>query len=76
MRLLSSKKALAQRSVNLALSSRGLAALYSIDPLLMENILENAIPMKGRLLHLASGRTESQPYDPSGQVGLPHETPS
>ncbi|GJJ12058.1 hypothetical protein Clacol_006299 [Clathrus columnatus] len=67
IRLSSSKKNLAQRSVNLAISSRGLAALYSIEPNLMDRILNKAIPMKGRLLHLASGKTESQLYDPSDQ---------
>lgn len=75
MRLSVSKKASAQRSVNLAVSSRGLAALYSIEPALMNKILENAIPMKGRLLHLAFGKTESQPYDSSGQVRILKKMP-
>ncbi|KAF8574488.1 FAD/NAD-binding domain-containing protein [Ramaria rubella] len=67
MRLPSSKAALAQRSVNLAISSRGLAALHSVDQSLMTRILEDAIPMKGRLLHTQNGQTESQLYDPNGQ---------
>ncbi|KAF8498334.1 FAD/NAD-P-binding domain-containing protein [Gautieria morchelliformis] len=67
MRLPSSRAALAQRSVNLAISSRGLAALYSVDRPMMLRILEDAIPMKGRLLHTRGGKTESQLYDPNGQ---------
>lgn len=70
MRLPSSRAALAQRSVNLAVSSRGLAALYSVDQPMMSRILVGAIPMKGRLLHTPSGKTESQLYDPNGQVRI------
>jgi len=68
MRLPSAKRALAQRSVNLAISSRGLAAIYAVDPTLMQKILHDAIPMKGRLLHMPDGKTESQLYDRNGQV--------
>lgn len=59
---------MAQRSVNLAISSRGLAALYAVEPKLMERIMENALPMRGRLLHTSDGKTESQLYDRNGQV--------
>ena len=50
----------AGRSINLALSYRGIHALKSanvfneIEPLL--------IPMKGRMVHLADGNTDFQPY--------------
>jgi kynurenine 3-monooxygenase len=37
------------RSINLALSTRGLAALEEIG--LAETIRKNAIPMKGRMMH-------------------------
>ncbi|KIJ34673.1 hypothetical protein M422DRAFT_61383 [Sphaerobolus stellatus SS14] len=57
----------AQRSVNLAISSRGLAAIYAVDPPLMERIIHDAIPMKGRMLHTTDGKTESQLYDRNGQ---------
>ena len=48
------------KSINLALSHRGIKALKSagifnqIEPLL--------IPMKGRMVHLSSGEIEFQPY--------------
>jgi kynurenine 3-monooxygenase len=70
MRTPSSRQALAQRSVNLAISSRGLAALYAVNPNLMNKVLEAAIPMKGRMLHTLDGKTESQYYDRNGQVIL------
>ena len=70
MRLPSSRAALAQRSVNLAISSRGLAALYSVDRPMMDRVLENVIPMKGRMVHTGDGKTESQAYDPNGQVRI------
>ena len=70
MRLPSSRVALAQRSVNLAISSRGLAALYSVNPRIMSRVLSEAIPMRGRLLHTGGGKTESQLYDPNGQVRI------
>lgn len=63
-----SRATLAQRSVNLAISSRGLAALYSVDGPIMSKVLDDAIPMKGRLLHTLGGKTESQLYDANGQV--------
>lgn len=54
------------RSINLAISSRGLEALRSVDPTIAENFLEEAIPMKGRMIHHTDGRQESQLYDPIG----------
>ncbi|KAJ8946407.1 hypothetical protein NQ318_011816, partial [Aromia moschata] len=50
------------RSINLSLSHRGRRALRLIH--LEEEILEAAIPMKGRLLHDITGVTKSVPYDP------------
>lgn len=59
------------RSINLAISSRGLEALRSVDPSIAENFLEEAIPMKGRMIHHTDGKQESQLYDPiGGQVCL------
>ncbi|WVQ85327.1 kynurenine 3-monooxygenase [Cryptococcus sp. DSM 104549] len=51
------------RSINLAISARGLEALRSVDPSLAEEFLEEAIPMKGRMIHHADERQESQLYD-------------
>ncbi|ORY32327.1 kynurenine 3-monooxygenase [Naematelia encephala] len=52
------------RSINLAISSRGLEALRSVDPSLAEEFLGDAIPMKGRMIHHVDGKQESQIYDP------------
>jgi len=39
------------RSINLAISTRGLTALSSVDPILSETILENSVPMRARMIH-------------------------
>ncbi|KAK4687295.1 kynurenine 3-monooxygenase, partial [Tremellales sp. Uapishka_1] len=52
------------RSINLAISARGLEALRSVDPSLAEDFLQEAIPMKGRMIHHVNGAQESQLYDP------------
>ena len=48
------------RSINLALSRRGIKALQSAD--IFEKIEPLLIPMKGRMVHLSSGGIEFQPY--------------
>jgi len=70
MRLPSSKAAAQQRSINLAISSRGIAALQAIDPGATDRFLRAAIPMRGRMIHDREGTPSSQPYDRSGQVGV------
>ncbi|KAH9856999.1 FAD/NAD-P-binding domain-containing protein [Lenzites betulinus] len=67
MRLPSSKAAAQQRSINLAISARGLAAIQAIDPGAADRFLSTVIPMRGRMIHDAQGRLESQPYDRDGQ---------
>ncbi len=53
------------RSINLALSHRGIHALNTAG---LENILlENAIPMNGRIVHDVKGQTNFQPYGDYGQ---------
>jgi kynurenine 3-monooxygenase len=53
------------RSINLALSHRGIHALHEAG---LENlILENAIPMKGRMVHDLQGKTNFQAYGDEGQ---------
>ncbi|WWC58433.1 kynurenine 3-monooxygenase [Kwoniella dejecticola CBS 10117] len=52
------------RSINLAISARGLEALRSVDPSLAEQFQNEAIPMKGRMIHHVDGKQESQIYDP------------
>lgn len=68
MRLPSSKAAAQQRSINLAISARGLAAIQAIDPGAADRFLSTVIPMHGRMIHDAQGRLQSQPYDRDGQV--------
>lgn len=67
-RLPASKAAQAQRSINLAMSSRGIAAIASVDAALAERFMDTVVPMKGRMIHDAKGRQSSQLYDTSGQV--------
>lgn len=50
----------AGRSINLALSTRGLHALQEMG--ISSNILEEAIPMKGRMIHPLAGPLKFQPY--------------
>ncbi|KZT60426.1 FAD/NAD(P)-binding domain-containing protein [Calocera cornea HHB12733] len=59
--------ALAHRSVNLAISSRGITAMEVIDSGMTTRLLEAAIPMKGRMIHTRDGKQESQLYDRHGQ---------
>ena len=49
------------RSINLALSTRGIHALEKIG--LAEEVLRHAIPMRGRMIHDKSGDLHFTPYD-------------
>lgn len=69
LRLASSKAAAQQRSINLAISSRGIAALQAIDPDAAARFLQTVIPMRGRMIHDVLGNQHSQEYDKDGQVG-------
>lgn len=53
------------RSINLALSDRGIRALEDLG--LMDRIRPIAIPMHGRQIHQADGKQVYQPYGMSGQ---------
>ncbi len=53
------------KSINLALSDRGLKALHAVG--LEEEIRKMAIPMHGRMIHHLDGKTELQPYGAKGQ---------
>lgn len=55
----------AGRSINLALSDRGLRALRTVG--LEPKIREMAIPMHGRLVHMPNGNSGLQPYGEQGQ---------
>lgn len=57
--------AIAGRSINLALSDRGIKALEEVG--IMDAIRAIAIPMHGRFMHNADGSTAYQPYGKEGQ---------
>ena len=48
------------RSINLALSHRGLCALDRVG--LADKVLASAVPMPGRMIHAIDGTTSFQPY--------------
>lgn len=54
------------KSINLALSNRGLNALKKVG--LDEAILKTAIPMSGRMMHSTNGELSYQPYGKEGQA--------
>src|SRR5437762_7974917 len=49
------------RSINLALSTRGIHALQQIGA--ADEVLRHAIPMRGRMIHDKSGNLHFAPYD-------------
>lgn len=56
------------RSINLAVSDRGIAALKYVDPAMAERILKHVIPMHGRMIHDPSGKNQqSQKYGLFGE---------
>ncbi|KIP09635.1 hypothetical protein PHLGIDRAFT_102657 [Phlebiopsis gigantea 11061_1 CR5-6] len=67
LRLPSSKSAAQQRSINLAISARGITALQAIHPGASDRFLRAAIPMRGRMIHDVQGNQDSQAYDRNGQ---------
>lgn len=53
------------RSINLALSERGLHALGQVG--LADQVLDQAVRLRGRLMHAVDGHLTFQPYGKSGQ---------
>ncbi len=53
------------RSINLALSNRGIRALEKVG--LADVLKANAIPMHGRMVHDENGNTNFQPYGKEGE---------
>jgi kynurenine 3-monooxygenase len=49
------------RSINLALSDRGIHALEQIG--IASEVMKHAIPMRGRMIHSRTGELDFQPYD-------------
>ncbi|KAH9462263.1 hypothetical protein MJO28_002950 [Puccinia striiformis f. sp. tritici] len=50
------------RSINLAFSKRGIEAIRAVDPEMVERLLLQVTPMKGRMIHGIDGALNSQPY--------------
>ncbi|OLL25035.1 Kynurenine 3-monooxygenase [Neolecta irregularis DAH-3] len=59
---------LPSKSINLALSERGIHGLRGASPHLVEEILAQAIPMGARMIHDTAGNQTSQFYDIHGKV--------
>lgn len=57
--------AIGGRSINLALSHRGLKALNAVG--IKEKVQESCIPMPGRMIHDLEGNLDFQPYGKEGQ---------
>ncbi|KAK9765101.1 kynurenine 3-monooxygenase, mitochondrial precursor [Basidiobolus ranarum] len=55
------------RSINLALSSRGILSLEGLKMGIEKEILSYAIPMKGRMIHSLDGTQTSQAYSVNGE---------
>lgn len=60
------EKMSAGRSINLALSTRGVKALEKVG--LAKEILEDGIPMYGRVMHGTDGTLNYQPYGKEGEA--------
>src|SRR5688572_15331324 len=56
------------RSINLALSERGLNALRRIG--LAEQVMVEALPMRGRMIHPVEGELDFQQYSVDGQRAI------
>lgn len=56
----------AGKSINLALSTRGLRALEKVG--LDKDLMADAIPMYGRMMHAVTGELSSHPYGKDGQA--------
>jgi kynurenine 3-monooxygenase len=69
MRLPIHKASRRGKSINLALSERGLSALRGTGLDLEKTILEASVPMKARMVHIGKNGTQmSQAYDVNGKV--------
>jgi kynurenine 3-monooxygenase len=56
------------RSINLAISERGLDALRRIG--LVDQVMADALPMKGRMIHPVAGELDFQAYSASGERAI------
>jgi kynurenine 3-monooxygenase len=58
------------RSINLALATRGRAALASAGPELLAAVMADALPMYGRHVHMPDGSENFQSYSASGEQAI------
>lgn len=63
LRLPESRANLALRSINLAISHRGIVALQAVNSAAADRFLADAIPMHGRMVHTTAGKEETIYYD-------------
>lgn len=59
-----------KRSINLAISARGLAALDAIDPVLNARVASKWVPMYGRMVHTLSGEMQGVLYGTTGKESI------
>lgn len=59
--------AAAGKSINLALSTRGIEAMRRAG--VVDEVMTWVVPMKGRMIHSHDGQQTSQPYSITGEVG-------
>src|SRR5437763_13559459 len=64
----------AGRSINLALSVRGLHALGEVG--LAEEVVKSSILMRGRMIHARDGSLAFQPYGKDDSEALRSDTPA
>jgi hypothetical protein len=67
-RIPENKAALPNKSINLALSDRGITALQGVSEGLAAEVVGQTIPMRGRCLHDRKGNQVTQFYDVYGRV--------
>lgn len=60
----------AGRSINLAISVRGIEALRGAGGSLADEVLKSAVPMRGRMIHAVSGELSYQPYAVDGTQAI------
>ena len=56
------------RSINMAVSARGILALETVDKEMADRVLQNLIPMRGRMVHDVAGNETSQNYGLYGEA--------
>lgn len=62
------RKLFSFRSINMAVSARGILTLESIDTEMAARVLKNLIPMYGRMIHDKAGNETSQNYGLYGEA--------